>query len=66
MYYNRGRTRILLKNYNGAYNDLKKAIHLKEDYADAYYYLSFVCGKLGEDEEAEKYRNISGNLGFEE
>ncbi len=66
VYYNRGRTRILLKNYNGAYNDLKKAIHLKEDFADAYYYLALVCERLGEDDEAEKYRNISGNLGFEE
>ncbi len=66
IFYNRGRTRILLKNYNGAYNDLKKAIHLKDDHADSYYYLSQVCERLGEKDEAEMYRNISGNLGFED
>ncbi|WP_066631905.1 AAA family ATPase [Labilibacter marinus] len=66
VYYNRGRTRILLRNYNGAYNDLKKATHLKDDHADAYYYLSEVCEKMGEKDEAERYRNISENLGFEE
>ncbi len=66
IFYNRGRTRILLKNYNGAYNDLKKAARLKDDHADTYYYLSQVCERLGEDEEAERYRNISANLGFED
>ncbi len=65
-YYSRGRTRMLMNNNNGAYNDLKKAIRLRDDYADAYYYLSKVCEKLGEDDEAEDYRNMSGNLGFEE
>lgn len=65
VFYNRGRTRLLLRNLNGAYNDLKQAVHLKDDHADAYYYLSQVCDKLGEAEEAERYRNISGNLGFE-
>lgn len=66
VYYNRGRTRLLLRNYNGAYNDFKKAIHLKDDHADSYYYLADVCEKMGENEEAERYRNISSNLGFEE
>ncbi len=66
IYYNRGRTRILLKNHNGAYNDLKKAIHLKDDHADSYYYLAQVCDRMGEKEEAERYRNISSNLGFED
>ncbi len=66
VFYNRGRTRILAKNFNGAYNDLKKAINLKDDHPDAYFYLSQVCDRLGEVEEAEKYRNISGNLGFED
>ncbi len=66
VYYNRGRTKILLHNYNGAYNDFKKAINLKDDHADSYYYLSKVCEKLGEDDEAEHYRNMSGNLGFED
>ncbi len=66
IFYNRGRTRLLLKNYNGAYNDLKKAIRLKDDHADSYYYLSQICDRLGEEDEAEKYRNISGNLGFED
>ena len=66
VYYNRGRTRILLKNYNGAYNDLKQATRLKDDHADSYYYLAKVCERLGEDDEAEMYRNISGNLGFDE
>ncbi len=66
IFYNRGRTRILLKNYNGAYNDLKKAINLKDDHSDSYYYLALVCDKMGESEEAERYRNISGNLGFDE
>jgi len=66
VYYNRGRTRILARNLNGAYNDLKKAINLKEDHADSYFYLAQVCDKLGEKDEAERYRNISGNLGFED
>jgi Flp pilus assembly protein TadD len=54
------------RNYNGAYNDLRKAANLKDDHADSYYYLSLVCEKLGEKDEADRYRNISGNLGFEE
>ncbi|MGQ1786653.1 MULTISPECIES: AAA family ATPase [unclassified Saccharicrinis] len=66
VYYNRGRTRILLRNLNGAYNDLKQAVKLKEDHADSYYYLAQVCDKLGEKDEAERFRNISGNLGFED
>jgi len=66
IFYNRGRTRILLKNYNGAYNDLKQAVRLKDDHADSYYYLAQVCERLGENDEAEMYRNISGNLGFED
>ncbi|WP_282038786.1 AAA family ATPase [Saccharicrinis aurantiacus] len=65
VYYNRGRTRILSRNYNGAYNDLKKAINYKEDHAESYYYLSQVCEKMGEKEEAEHYRNMAGNLGFD-
>ncbi len=66
VYYNRGRTRILAKNYNGAYNDLKKAINLKNTHADSYFYLAEVCERLGEDDEAERYRNISENLGYED
>lgn len=66
VYYNRGRTRLLLRNFNGAYNDFKQAVKLKDDHADSYYYLAQVCEKLGENEEAERYRNISGNLGFED
>ncbi len=65
VYYNRGRTRILLRNLNGAYNDLKKAANLKDTHADSYYYLSQVCEKMGEKDEAERYRNICENLGFE-
>ncbi len=66
VYYNRGRTRLLMKNHNGAYVDLKKAIHLKDDHAESYYYLAQICDKMGEKDEAERYRNISANLGFEE
>ena len=54
VFYNRGRTRLLLRNYNGAYNDLKRAVHLKDDHADSYYYLAEVCEKMGEKEEAER------------
>lgn len=66
VYYNRGRTRLLMKNHNGAYVDLKKAINLKDDHAESYYYLAQICDKMGEKDEAERYRNISANLGFEE
>ncbi|GAF04275.1 ATP-dependent DNA helicase [Saccharicrinis fermentans] len=66
VYYNRGRTRMLLRNFNGAYNDFKKAIQLKDDHADAYFYLSKVCDKLGEKDEAERFRNISDNLGYQD
>ncbi len=66
VYYNRGRTRLMMKNHNGAYVDLKKAINLKDDHAESYYYLAQICDKMGEKDEAERYRNISANLGFEE
>lgn len=65
VYYNRGRTRILLHNFNGAYNDLKKAVQLKEGHAESYYHLAEVCDKMGEKDEADRYRNISENLGFD-
>nr|WP_319399545.1 AAA family ATPase [uncultured Carboxylicivirga sp.] len=64
--FNRGCNRLLLKKYESAYNDFLQCINIKKKNAEAYYYLSEVCYKLGEDEKAAEYRNMADYLGFEE
>ncbi len=64
--YNRGRTRLELRKYELAYNDLLQATRIKKDKAEAYYYLSEACEKLGDTEKASEYKNIAEHLGFEE
>ncbi len=64
-YYNRGRTRLLLLNYTGAYNDLLACVRIKDDDAEGYYFLSVACHKMGDDSKSEEYKNIAEQLGFD-
>lgn len=64
-FYNRGRTRLLLKNFNGAYNDLLAATRIKDDHAETYHYLGDACAKLGEMERANDFWNTAAQLGYE-
>ena len=64
--FNRGCNRLLLKRFEGAYNDLIQCINIKKKSAEAYYYLSEACYKIGEDDKATEYRDMADYLGFEE
>nr|WP_321411896.1 AAA family ATPase [uncultured Carboxylicivirga sp.] len=64
--FNRGVNRLLLKRYEAAYNDLLQCINIKKKSAEAYYYLSEACYKMGDDDKASEYRGIADYLGFEE
>ncbi|MBN2166226.1 MAG: AAA family ATPase [Marinilabiliaceae bacterium] len=65
-FYHRGRTRLLLHNYTGAYNDFLAASRIKDDHADNYHYLGNACSKLGDDTKANDYWNMAIQLGYEE
>ncbi len=64
--FNRGCNRLSLKRYEDAYNDLVKATNIRRTSAEAYYFLSEACFKLGEVEKANEFRNIADHLGYEE
>ncbi|MBS2212331.1 AAA family ATPase [Carboxylicivirga mesophila] len=64
--YNRGRTRLELKKYEQAYNDLLQATRIKKDNAEAYFYLGVACEKMGDMQKAAEYKNIAEHLGFDE
>lgn len=58
----RAKGHIKMRNYGNAYNDLLLAVRIKDTEASTYYLLADVCSRLGEDEDAEQYRNIAENL----
>lgn len=64
--YNRGRTFLELKKYEKAYNDLLKATCIKEDKAEAYFFLGEACEKLGDEIKAQEYKDIADHLGYNE
>ena len=64
--HHRGRTRYLLQNYNGAYNDFLAASRIKDDHAENYHYLGDTCSKLGDDIKANDYWNMAIQLGYDE
>ncbi|MCU4176200.1 AAA family ATPase [Carboxylicivirga sp. N1Y90] len=64
--FNRGCNRLFLKNYEGAYNDLLAASNIRRNSAEAYFYLSEACFKLGDNEKAQEFKDIADNLGYEE
>lgn len=53
---------IKQRNYGNAYNDLRKALLTYDKEPKTYYMLSDVCKRLGEDDEADAYRNIADDL----
>lgn len=59
---NRANVHIKMRNYGNAYNDLLAAIRENDEDASIYLTLADVCRRLGEDEEAERYRNIGNAL----
>jgi tetratricopeptide (TPR) repeat protein len=64
-FYNRGRTKLLLRDFTGAYNDLLAASRIKEDHAETLHFLGDACSKLGETDKAKDYWNMAAQLGYE-
>lgn len=60
--HNRANVHIKMRNYGNAYNDLLKAMHLNDHDPHTYHILATVCDRLGENDEAERYRNIGNAL----
>ena len=65
-YYHLGRTQLLLKKPEKAFENLLIASRLKKKNPEVYYYLSVACKKMGVKDEAEKYLNMAINLGWNE
>jgi tetratricopeptide (TPR) repeat protein len=57
--YNRGKNRLALKNYEGAVNDLDKAIGIKPKHIGALNYLGDAYSHLGNASLAQKYWDLS-------
>jgi tetratricopeptide (TPR) repeat protein len=64
--YHLGRTQLLLKKPEKAFNNLLLASTIKKKKADVYYYLSEACRKMGDNDEAERYLDIARSLGYGE
>lgn len=60
--YNRGKCHLQLKNYEEAINDLTKAIKAKPTHAAAHDYLAEAYDGMGEEELAQKHRDIADTL----
>lgn len=50
------------RNYGNAYDDLRKALHILDDEPTTYHMLADICKRLGEDDEAQAFRNIAEDL----
>lgn len=61
-YYNRGKCQLQLKHWEEAVSDLKKAISIKPKHAAAHDYLAEGYELLGEEELAQKHRDIAEML----
>ncbi len=53
---------IRQRNYGNAYDDLRKALHILDDEPTTYHMLADICKRLGEDDEAQAFRNIAEDL----
>lgn len=60
--YNRGKCHLKLKNYEEAVSDLAEAVSIKQDHAPAHDYLAEGYQGIGNEEEAEKHRDIAEDL----
>ncbi len=60
--YNRGKCHLLLKNWDEALSDMQKAVSLKPKHAPAHDYLAEIYTGLGDEQQAEKHREIAENL----
>ncbi|MDD3063455.1 MAG: tetratricopeptide repeat protein [Massilibacteroides sp.] len=60
--YNRGKCHLQLKNYEEAVRDLMKAVKLKPTHAAVHEYLSEAYAGMGENELAQKHRDIADDL----
>lgn len=60
--YNRGKCHLQLRNYEEAMADLTKAVKLKPTHAAAHDYLAEAYSGLGEEELAQKHRDIAEML----
>ncbi|MCC8153877.1 MAG: tetratricopeptide repeat protein [Tannerellaceae bacterium] len=60
--YNRGKCHLKLNNYEEALTDLLKAVSIKNTYPPAHDYLAEAYQKLGNEEEAERHRDIADEL----
>ncbi len=65
-YYHLGRTQLLLKKPEKAFNNLLIASTIKKKKPEVFYYLSEACRKMGDDDEAHRYLEIAITLGWEE
>lgn len=67
---NRANVHIKMRNYGNAYNDLIAAMRLNDQDPQTYHLLANVCNKLGEADEAQRYKNIAdaleGNYDFDD
>lgn len=59
---NRAKVHIKMRNFGNAYNDLLAAVRENDRDASTYRMLSDVCHRLGDDDEADRYRNIANAL----
>ncbi len=59
---NRANIHIKMRNYGNAYNDLMAAMRQNDQEPQTYHLLASVCEKLGEPDEAQRYRNIGNAL----
>ena len=62
-YYYRGCTRINAKQYQGAIDDLEKAVELKPDYADAYFNLGRTYYMMQDEDKACEYYKLAAKYG---
>lgn len=60
--YNRGKCHLLLKNYEEAMNDLSKAVKVKPRHAAAHDYLAEAYDGMGEEDLAQRHRDIAETL----
>jgi tetratricopeptide (TPR) repeat protein len=60
--YNRGKCHLLLHNYEEAVSDLLKAVKLKSTHGAAHEYLAEAYSGMGEEELAQRHRDIAEEL----
>lgn len=61
-WYNRGKCRLLRKQYEEAVSDLLRAADIKSDHAPVHDYLAEAYALLGDEEEAQRHRDLAEEL----